>query len=424
MASPNSSHENIKRTMNVLFLVHVFPALSETFVLNQITGLLERGIGVSIYARWLGDTKKMHQAIERFRLLERSMFAHQERNADQDDLQLSHLQNSYPEIKPYVRAYASKTGKQEYDEGTRRLFYTCVPVLRRDPFDIIHCQFGTLMDEGLLLKRIYGTRSKLVVSFRGYDISSYIQQHGGAISQSLFIEGDAFLPNCEYFRRRLCNIGCDERKITLLRSGIDTRIFPYNPSQLTPTGCVRILTVGRLVEKKGIAYAIQAVARILKKGYSLEYLIAGDGTLRDSLEVLIRDLEIGDHVRLLGAKRQEEIVELLGTTHLFIAPSVTANDGNQEGPVNVLKEAMLTGLPVIGTNHGGIPELIEDGVSGFLVPERNAEAIAAKIEFLLEHPERWEEMGRRGRALIEQQYDADSLNDQLVYLYRTLLDSS
>lgn len=114
-------------------------------------------------------------------------------------------------------------------------------------------------------------------------------------------------------------------------------------------------------------------------------------------------------------------MEILNNAHLFIAPSVTAKDGNQDAPINVLKEAMAMGLPAISTDHGGIPELVEDGVSGFLVPERDVDALVEKLGYLIEHPEIWTEMGRAGRAYVEAHYDLNKLNDQLVAIYRQVL---
>jgi colanic acid/amylovoran biosynthesis glycosyltransferase len=105
----------------------------------------------------------------------------------------------------------------------------------------------------------------------------------------------------------------------------------------------------------------------------------------------------------------------------FLAPSVTAADGNQDAPVNTLKEAMAMGLPVISTYHGGIPELVEDGVSGFLVPERDAKAIAQKLDYLISHPEIWVQMGRSGRRQVEDKYDMEKLNDELVKIYQNSL---
>ena len=138
---------------------------------------------------------------------------------------------------------------------------------------------------------------------------------------------------------------------------------------------------------------------------------------------MIQDLKISHQVNLLGWKNQQEIIDILDTCQIFVAPSVTAKDGNQDAPVNTLKEAMAMGLPVISTYHGGIPELVEDGVSGFLTPERDAEAIAEKLRDLIDHPEVWPQMGQAGRARVEDLYDMNMLNDDLVELYRQLLHS-
>ncbi len=128
-------------------------------------------------------------------------------------------------------------------------------------------------------------------------------------------------------------------------------------------------------------------------------------------------------VKLHGWKNQKEIIEILDVCHIFIAPSVTGVDGNQDAPVNTLKEAMAMGLPVISTFHGGIPELVEDGKSGFLVPEKDADAIASKLTYLLEHPETWKQMGKIGRSRVEEKYDMNKLNDELVEVYQKVVDS-
>ena len=156
---------------------------------------------------------------------------------------------------------------------------------------------------------------------------------------------------------------------------------------------------------------------------NIEYNIIGDGELREHFQKLIEKLNVGHIVKLVGWKQQEELIEILDNSHILIAPSVTAADGNQDAPVNTLKEAMAMGLPVIGTLHGGIPELIEDGISGLLVPERDGEAIAQKVSYLIEHPEIWTDMGKAGRDRVEEKYDMHRLNDQLVDIYKSVLSS-
>ena len=205
------------------------------------------------------------------------------------------------------------------------------------------------------------------------------------------------------------------------RMGIDTGKFCYLPRKPGKDGKVRLLTIARLIEKKGAQYAVQAVADVLKRHSNIEYNIVGDGPVKNTLEDLIEGLNIGNNVKLLGWRHQEEIIELMKHTDVLIAPSVVSGDGDEEGIPVVLMEALAQGMPVLSTQHSGIPELVQDGESGFLVPERNVEALADKLEILIKHPEIWSEMGRAGREYVERHYDIDKLNDKLVKLYQRVL---
>ena len=117
-----------------------------------------------------------------------------------------------------------------------------------------------------------------------------------------------------------------------------------------------------------MAYAIHAVAKILRKYPHIEYKIAGDGPLKNELQALIRDLDVAGNIRLVGWKSQEDIGDLLRESDLLLAPSVTGKDGDEEGTPVVIMEALAQGLPVVTTQHAGIPEVVRDGESGFLVP--------------------------------------------------------
>ena len=150
-------------------------------------------------------------------------------------------------------------------------------------------------------------------------------------------------------------------------------------------------------------------------------VIAGDGPLRNDLERMVTDLGLGAEVHLAGPKTRDEVLTLLGEAHLLVAPSVTAASGETEGIPNVLKEAMATGIPAIGTWHSGIPELVTDGVSGLLVPERDVDALAEALVTLVDHPGRWPAMGLAGRQRVEAEFDSDKLNKDLVELYEQLL---
>ncbi|AOX00994.1 colanic acid biosynthesis glycosyltransferase WcaL [Moorena producens PAL-8-15-08-1] len=410
--------------LKIAFFVGHFPILSETFILNQIAGLIERGHQVDIYALQ-GDTadkSKVHPIVEKYKLIQKTYYAPTipknpiVRWLKCFYLLLANLDKKSWKLLPFFNIF--KYGK---DGISSRLIYQAVPLLPSKSYDIIHCQFGTFGLSGLFFRKIGLIQGKLVTIFRGHDISRAIQEYGDHVYDQLLSTGDFFLANCEFFRGRVLKLGCPEQKIVVHGSGIDCRKFAFTPRKLPADGKVRIVTTGRLVEKKGIEYCIKAVAKLSNTNQNIEFSIVGDGPLRQQFEQLIKELKIYNLVKLLGWKQQQELVKILDNSQIFLAPSVTAADGNQDAPVNTLKEAMAMGLPVISTFHGGIPELVEDGVSGFLVPERDADAIADKLSYLIEHPEIWPEMGKAGRARVEEKYDMEKLNDELVFIYQELL---
>ena len=151
--------------------------------------------------------------------------------------------------------------------------------------------------------------------------------------------------------------------------------YSFQAKKLSHGETVKIITVARLVEKKGLEYSIKAVAKVFKSYPNIEYYLVGDGELRPKLLQLIKFLGLGEKVKLLGWMDEEEVRRLYQDTHIFILSSVTASDGDMEGQGLVLQEAQAMGLPVLSTLHNGIPDGVLDGKSGFLVPEKDVDAL-------------------------------------------------
>ena len=410
--------------MRIAFLVNDFPRLSETFILNQVTGLIDRGHEVDIYAHQVEGWSKVHPDVNRYRLWERT-YPMQEIPQNYLWRILKGIWLLLSRFHKAPRLIGRSLNVFAYGEQAIGLWllYSAMSFLDKRPtYDIIHCQFGTQGYRGLAFKRLLQPTPKLLVMFRGFDISCYVNQGGDKVYRQLFKDVDYCLANCDFFRQRVIELGCEPERISVHFSGLNANKFTFRPRRLESGEPTRIATTGRLVEKKGIEYAIRAVAQQVEQFPELTYYIMGDGPLRQSLETLMSELRVESYIHLLGWQDESEIIKILDTCHLFIAPSVTAEDGNQDAPINVLKEAMAMGLPVISTDHGGIPELVEDGVSGFLAPERDANALADKLGYLLAHPERWPEMGQAGRAFVERHFDLHRLNDELVLLYEQLLE--
>lgn len=408
--------------MKIAFIVSRFPSLSQTFILNQITGLIDRGHEVDIYAVQSDNNPRMHPDVTKYNLLQRSYYFRKlpasglQRKIETTGLVLRYL---YKKPRSLLRTRVlSGRGKGLI------LKILCIgfPFLDKKPYDIIYCHFGPNGILGITLKDMGIVDGKVVTVFHGYDISSYLRKHGNTVYNDLFTRGDMFLPISERWKNRLIELGCSEQKIVVHRMGIDTSKFCYLPRKPEKDGTVRLLTIARLIEKKGVQYAVRAVADVLKRYSNIEYTIVGDGPVKNTLEGLIEGLNAGNNIRLLGWRHQEEIIELMRHTDVLIAPSVVSGDGDEEGIPVVLMEALAQGMPVLSTRHSGIPELVQDGESGFLVPERNVEALADKLEFLIKYPETWSAMGQRGREYVEKCYNIDTLNDKLVDLYQHLID--
>ncbi len=406
--------------LRVAFVVGQFPMLSETFVMNQATGLLLRGYEVDIYTEKLGDVDNVHPDVTRYNLLGRTYVL-----PSAPKNYLVRLVKGIGLIAKHIRKYPKQTLRSLdiFRVGMRaaslRTLFANVPRSNPAPYDIIHAQFGTLGFQGLLLRDL-NPGSRLIVMFRGSDISQWVKSQGDRVYDTIFSQADYFLTNCDFFKQKLLALGCPSDRLKVHYSGLDCSKFKPVLRKLDDSDKIRITATGRLVEKKGFEYCIRAVAQVAKQYPRITFDIIGDGPLRPALAELIEFLQMTEVIHLRGWQNEEEIIETLVRAHLFVAPSVTASNGNQDAPINVLKEAMALGLPVVSTYHGGIPELVEDGVSGLLVAERDEDAIAHALKTLIEHPERWSDMGKAGRDYVETYYNLKVLNDQLAALYQWL----
>jgi colanic acid/amylovoran biosynthesis glycosyltransferase len=411
--------------MRIAFIVGKFPTVSETFILNQIAGLIERGHEVDIYADVPGDTNKIHADVEKYHLLQRTYYASTPGNRVLRILKGFGLVLGHGYKDPAVLMRSLNFSKYNYtkycDQGTvLRLLYSAIPLLQKPAYDIIHCHFGPYGLRGVLLREIGAIQGKIVTTFHGFDVGMYPRQTHPGIYQKLFQLGDLYTANTQFTANQAIALGCPEDKIIKLPMGLDVSKYAFRSLSLNNGEPVKIITVARLVEKKGIEYAIKAVAKVAKNYPHLEYRIVGDGELRQSLESLIAEINLSEKVKILGWKTQEEVRQLYADSHIFILSSVTSAAGDREGQGLVLQEAQARGLPVLSTLHNGIPDGVLDGESGFLVPERDVDALAAKLSYLVEHPQVWAKMGQAGRTFVEKNYDINNLNNQLVEIYQKI----
>jgi colanic acid/amylovoran biosynthesis glycosyltransferase len=412
--------------MRVAFFMNGFPVLSQTFILNQVTGLLDRGLDVDIYAGTVNRDAVMHGDVAEYGLMGRvrcfGEFQPQVPRGRVERLMKAPLVfvRNRKALGPLFRSADCRV--LGWKAASMRYVHEAARFVGRglDRYDIVHCHFGPNGILCALLKNVGLIRGRLLTTFYGYDVTRYPRLHGPGVYRLLFQEADAVLVLSHLMKRQLMDLGCPEDKITVHRLGVDLSRFSHSSRGKCEDGSVRLFTPCRLVEKKGLEYGIRAVARLARTYPALRYRIAGDGPLRSELEALIQELQAGEAIEILGWRAQDEVIELLNDADILLAPSVTAADGDEEGTPTVLIEALAQGIPVVSTYHSGIPEVVEDMRSGFLVPERDVDALANRIEALVRQPGLRGEMGIAGRRFAESHFDIDRLNDRLVMIYRQL----
>ena len=258
-------------------------------------------------------------------------------------------------------------------------------ILKRRPADLLHVYFG---HTGVhLLPFILEWEKPCVVSFHGMDIQprphqpGYDDQMRGVLQSTPLV-----LARSQSLAERLVQIGCPREKIRINRTGIPLSDFPFSQRTAPADGAWILVQACRLIEKKGLHTALRAFAQFRKTHPKARFLIAGDGPLKPKLLQWISELSLGNSVELCGFLGQDALAALYAKAHLFVHPSEMPPDQNQEGVPNSMLEAMSTGLPVLATLHGGIPEAVADGENGLLVPERDHNGLAHALQRVTSQP--------------------------------------
>ncbi|MBT8489145.1 MAG: glycosyltransferase [Gemmatimonadetes bacterium] len=404
------------------FVVHSFPSTSQTFIDRQITGLLDLGHEVRILAERRPQDPVLHPAVREYGLQEKVTYVHEEELGRRAlGAVIGRLMLRKPSALGLLRRdRAARSG------GRRVVCDRVKTLLDASPTDVLHYHFGYVGLRYAEVGRELGIPQ--IVSFYGWDCSGLPRQRGEDLYEPLFRGVDRVTVLSDNMKARLMELGCPPELLRIHHLGVDPSEYAHRERvHPAPGEPVRLLTVARLVEKKGVEYCLQAVAQVLasrgEAARGLRYDVIGDGPLRGDLEARASELGLDDSVRFHGSQDQEAVRRAMMSAHLFLLPSVTAEDGDQEGTPTVLVEASSTGLPVLSTWHSGIPEIVLDGQTGFLVPERDADALAERLGHLLDHPELWQTMGRDGRRHIEESFATPSLSRELVQHYRDIMES-
>lgn len=404
--------------IKIAFLTSKFPTITETFILNEITGAIRNGFDIKIIAQ-PSKSKKIHPDVNTYHLPDRMYPC---------KIPVHKITRIAKAVCILIRLFFTKPLSffrimKNYQSMNLLIIHLVVPFLKIRDFDIIYCHFGHNGRNAAILKKTGIIKSRIMTVFHGFEISrkKYLKK---GYYDVLFRHGDLFLPVSHAWKQRLISLGCDEKKIIVHRMGIDPGRFSLINNTIKDN-TVKLLTIARLTEKKGLEYAIKAIRLVideLKAPGRMEYTIIGDGELKDDLKALVMKLDLTEVIHFTGSMDQEEVIACMQIANIFILPSITCEDGNMEGIPVVLMEAMASGLPVISTFHSGIPELVKHGEAGFLVPERDVRGLAEKILYVMNNSHLWREMGEKGRKIIEKDFNSRKLSKELKGIFEKVLN--
>ncbi len=316
----------------------------------------------------------------------------------------------------FVRRFWLKYIKREPPIVYRGEYGVLANLLNRREADVLHVYFGHTGVHLLPFLKRWPKAS--IVSFHGMDVQK--REHDPGYEQrlrELLQTVTLVLARSHSLQDRLLELGCPPEKLRLNRTGIPLDQFPRIDRQPPADGAWHFVQACRLIEKKGLDDAIRAFAKFVQTHPKASYTIAGEGPLLAPLEKLRDELGLTDKVRFAGFLKGGDLCRLYHTAHVFIHPSRLMADGNQEGIPNAMLEAMATGLPVIATLHGGIPEAVRGEVTGFLVPERDVGGLHASMLRLLDTPGTWQTMSAAAAADVQENFEASAQIARLEAAY-------
>ncbi len=277
-------------------------------------------------------------------------------------------------------------------------------VLDENEAQLLHIYFGHIAVHLLPLMRYWPKPT--VVSFHGADVMVDLDKpRYRAAAGEMLAAARLVLVRSRSLARAVTALGCSEDKIRLQRTGIPLREISYRPRTWPNDAAWKLLQAGRLIEKKGLQTSLRAFAAFQQKYPAATFTIAGEGPTQQALQDLARELGVAERVRFAGFLSQAQLREEFFQSHIFLHPSELGSDGNQEGVPNSMLEAMASGLPVFATQHGGIPEAIENGVSGVLVGERDHEALAKVLLEWTGRPEALSRLAEGGARAVAADYE-------------------
>jgi colanic acid/amylovoran biosynthesis glycosyltransferase len=404
--------------MPIAYISHSFPLLTETFVYREVLGLERRGFRVETFAIWRPDQSKLSEEARHF--VNRSHYVFP---ILWPQFLKAHLYFICTRPHRYLSTLIfllSRRG-ESFNNRRRTFFHFCDAVylaveMKKGAVRHLHAQFAiNAATIALVASRLLG------ISFSFTAHNSFFTDR--VILKEKVREARFIAAISEFTRRSLIHLVPGDAiadKIRIVHCGLSPNDFtPPDPKPVNEVPLV--LFVAQLTERKGAPYLVEACKILAQRGESFQGIIIGDGPQKGLLQQMIEQHGLQEVVELAGIVLQEHLKDYLRKADVFVLPCITASNGDMDGIPVSLMEAMAMEIATISTCVSGIPELIEDGLSGLLVPEKDALALADGLQRLFCDDELRLRLGRSGRQKVLREFDIDKTTAQLADLFETCL---
>ena len=327
----NEGGDLASRRLRIAFVVDVFPLVSETFIIDQVAGLLDRGVDVEIYSFSVGDETNVARRYFDYDMHLRVTYLNYPIG------KISRLVRVWPRVwrlmlrQRRVLLQAINVPRHGRWALSLKLLYWAEPLAGKQ-YDVVHCHFGTVARDFVHAREAAGlSATPLVTTFYGVDVSRVFADEDVSYYDELKDVCSLYFVMSEDMRRRVIAYGFPADRVRVHPVGVDLDTHPFHPRTLDDGDELRVLAVGRFVEKKGFDDLLRALALVKKQtSRPVSCVIVGDGPLDGELKQLTHELGIAALVHFAGLQPVERVVELMNDAHVLVTPSKTAADGDME----------------------------------------------------------------------------------------------
>ncbi|WP_026710632.1 glycosyltransferase [Flavobacterium filum] len=399
----------------ILVIVTTFPSVSETFILNQITDLIDRGYDVTIFSYNQPNEDVKHPLFLEYNLKDKTFY---------------HFKNEVGKLKGilyFLRFILFNFFKIDFSKFTFSLqkwkaLYDLPVFLLKNKYDIIHCHFGFNGKKIAHLKKLNILKNeKCVLTFHGSDLTPSLIEEYKVFYKEVFRFFNAFTVNSPYLEIILKKIHPEIINLHILPVGFRKDYLEKIQITEKKINPKHIVFCGRLMPIKGPDNAILILNELVRCNYDVHLDIIGDGPMREDLLEKVKQLNLQNHITFHGFLTQNKVFEIMAQSSIFLlAATVEKETLRAETQGLVIQEAQFFKLPVVVSNIGGIPFGLIDGKTGFLIDQSDINLFVSKICLLIDNQNLQLSMGDKGHEFVQERFDSKILGEKLITIFDDL----